>query len=153
MHILDKMYEAVPEAYELSQFAPRIISIQINPEKQLTDVLTKKYGKRFSDYREEYFKILNSPKENYNYIPDYPLNVLVEVVNKCNLEFIMCLSSHRKGPTKVITDETISKLFIFAKVRRMSCDMEETFEILYGFEKIFFFKQFQNYSFLQKCDV
>ena len=40
---------------------------KINPEKQLTDVLTKKYGKRFSDYREEYFKILNSPKENYNY--------------------------------------------------------------------------------------
>ena len=33
MHILDKMYEAVPEAYELSQFAPRILSIQINPEK------------------------------------------------------------------------------------------------------------------------
>ena len=32
---------------------------KINPEKQLTDVLTKKYGKRFSDYREEYFKILN----------------------------------------------------------------------------------------------
>ena len=33
MHILDKMYEAVPEAYELSQYAPRILSIQINPEK------------------------------------------------------------------------------------------------------------------------
>ncbi len=33
MHILDKMYEAVPEAYELSKYAPRILSIQINPEK------------------------------------------------------------------------------------------------------------------------
>ena len=33
MHILEKMYQAVPEAYELSQFAPRILSIQINPEK------------------------------------------------------------------------------------------------------------------------
>ena len=33
MHILDKMYEAVPEVYELSQYAPRILSIQINPEK------------------------------------------------------------------------------------------------------------------------
>tara|TARA_B100001167_G_scaffold179939_1_gene135926 strand:- start:6 stop:2162 length:2157 start_codon:yes stop_codon:yes gene_type:complete len=33
MHILDKMYEAVPEAYELSQYAPRILTIKINPEK------------------------------------------------------------------------------------------------------------------------
>ena len=83
---------------------------KINPEKQLTDTLTKKFGKRFSDYREKYFKVLNSPKDNYNYIPEYPLNVLVEVVNKCNLECIMCLTSHRKGPTTVISDEMISKL-------------------------------------------
>ena len=33
MHILDKMYEALPEPGELSKFAPRIISLQINPEK------------------------------------------------------------------------------------------------------------------------
>ena len=84
---------------------------KVNPEKQLTDTLTKKFGKRFSDYREKYFKVLNSSKQNYNYLPEYPLNVLVEVVNKCNLECIMCLSSHRIGPTKVIDSKTISKLF------------------------------------------
>ena len=33
MHILDKMYESLPEPGELSEFAPRIISIEINPEK------------------------------------------------------------------------------------------------------------------------
>ena len=33
MHILDKMYEALPEPGELSKFAPRIISLKINPEK------------------------------------------------------------------------------------------------------------------------
>ena len=33
LHILDKMYEALPEPGELSKFAPRIISLQINPEK------------------------------------------------------------------------------------------------------------------------
>ena len=33
MHILDKMYEALPEPGELSKFAARIISLQINPEK------------------------------------------------------------------------------------------------------------------------
>ena len=84
---------------------------KINPEKQLTNALTKKFGKRFSDYRKEYFRILNSSTDNYNYVPDYPLNVLVEVVNKCNLECIMCLASHRKGPTTVISEKTISKLF------------------------------------------
>jgi len=83
---------------------------RINPEKQLTDVLTKKFGQKFSDYRKEYFKILDSKNNNYDHVPDYPLNVLVEVVNKCNLECIMCLSSHRKGDTKVISQDTISKL-------------------------------------------
>jgi len=33
MHILDEMYKALPEPGELSKFAPRIISLQINPEK------------------------------------------------------------------------------------------------------------------------
>ena len=33
MHILDKMYEALPKPGELSKFAPRIISLQIIPEK------------------------------------------------------------------------------------------------------------------------
>ena len=33
MHILDKMYEALPKPGDLSKFAPRIISLQINPEK------------------------------------------------------------------------------------------------------------------------
>ena len=33
MHILDKMYEALPKPGELSKFAPRILSLQINPEK------------------------------------------------------------------------------------------------------------------------
>ena len=33
MYILDKMYEALPEPGELSKFAPRILSLQINPEK------------------------------------------------------------------------------------------------------------------------
>lgn len=83
---------------------------RINPEKQLTDVLTQKFGQKFSDYRKEYFKILDNKNNNYDHVPDYPLNVLVEVVNKCNLECIMCLSSHRKGDTKVISNETISKL-------------------------------------------
>ena len=33
MHILDKMYESVPEPGEMSDYAPRILSVQINPEK------------------------------------------------------------------------------------------------------------------------
>ena len=80
-------------------------------EKRLSESLSKKYGERFSDYRKQYFKILDNPKNEYDSVAEYPLNVLVEVLNKCNLECIMCLSSHRKGPTKVIDDEMIDKLF------------------------------------------
>jgi len=82
-----------------------------DPEKRLSESLIKKYGERFSDYRKQYFKILDNPKHEYDTVAEYPLNVLVEVLNKCNLECIMCLSSHRKGPTKVIDDEMIDKLF------------------------------------------
>jgi len=82
-----------------------------DPEKRLSESLIKKYGERFSDYRKQYFKILDNPKNEYDSVAEYPLNVLVEVLNKCNLECIMCLSSHRKGPTKVIDDEMIDKLF------------------------------------------
>jgi polyribonucleotide nucleotidyltransferase len=32
-HILDIMYESVPEAQEMSKYAPKILSLQINPEK------------------------------------------------------------------------------------------------------------------------
>ena len=83
---------------------------RVNPEKQLTDALSKKFGQKFLDYRKKYFKVLDNENNDYEYVPDYPLNVLVEVVNKCNLECIMCLSSHRKGPTNVINENTIKKL-------------------------------------------
>ena len=32
-HILDVMYEAVPEPQEMSKYAPKVLSLQINPEK------------------------------------------------------------------------------------------------------------------------
>ena len=32
-HILDEMYNAVPEPMEMSKYAPKVLSLQINPEK------------------------------------------------------------------------------------------------------------------------
>ena len=32
-HILDTMYEAVPEPMEMSKYAPKVLSLQINPDK------------------------------------------------------------------------------------------------------------------------
>ncbi len=34
-----------------------------DPEKRLSESLSKKYGERFSDYRKQYFKILDNPKK------------------------------------------------------------------------------------------
>ncbi len=82
-----------------------------DPEKRLSESLVKIHGERFSEYRKKYFKVLDNPKNDYDTVVEYPLNVLVEVLNKCNLECIMCLSSHRKGPTKVIDDDMIDRLF------------------------------------------
>ncbi len=100
---------------EKSETNPRPLYIKRiekeDPEKRLTESLVKIHGERFSEYRKKYFKVLDNPKNDYDTVAEYPLNVLVEVLNKCNLECIMCLSSHRKGPTKVIDDDMIDRLF------------------------------------------
>jgi radical SAM protein with 4Fe4S-binding SPASM domain len=52
------------------------------------ELLGEKYGERFREYREKYRKSLNY--DTNGYIPDFPLTVTLELVNRCNLNCIMC---------------------------------------------------------------
>jgi radical SAM protein with 4Fe4S-binding SPASM domain len=82
-----------------------------DPETLLEKALFKKYGDRFSEYRENYKKTMNNPSSGYSYLPDYPISVLLEFSNRCNLECIMCYSPHREGDKTQVGEECLDKLF------------------------------------------
>lgn len=52
------------------------------------ELLAEKYGERFREYRKNYRKSLNY--DTNGYLPDFPLTVTLELVNRCNLDCIMC---------------------------------------------------------------
>jgi radical SAM protein with 4Fe4S-binding SPASM domain len=52
------------------------------------DLLAEKFGERFRVYRRDYYKSLNYDKNSF--LPDFPLTVTLELVNRCNLDCVMC---------------------------------------------------------------
>ena len=71
---------------------------RIDPEKILFDNLHPIFGERFSKYREKYEQYLNN--ENYEHNFDYPISVILELVNRCNLECTMCYQGYRNDKEK-----------------------------------------------------
>lgn len=55
---------------------------------QFESLLGEKFGDRFRVYRQDYYKSLNYDKNGF--LPDFPLTVTLELVNRCNLDCIMC---------------------------------------------------------------
>lgn len=81
---------------------------QKDPENLLCEALSPLYGQRFSEYRRSYLaSLLPAAMES---VPDFPLTVLMELLNKCNLDCIMCYSQHRTGPKTIVALETIENL-------------------------------------------
>lgn len=52
------------------------------------EVLAEEFGDRFRDYRKNYKRSLNY--DTNGYVPDFPLTVSLEFVNRCNLNCQMC---------------------------------------------------------------
>ena len=62
---------------------------------QFTDIekiLEGEFGRRFVQYRENYYKTLNYDKGEE--LPKFPLTVSFELVNRCNLECVMCYQGY-----------------------------------------------------------
>tara|TARA_B100000963_G_scaffold83164_1_gene70860 strand:- start:4497 stop:5534 length:1038 start_codon:yes stop_codon:yes gene_type:complete len=79
-------------------------------ENILKENLYKKFGERFIKYREKYEEYLKSEKTNK--ITEYPLMVIMELLNRCNLECSMCPQEYRNDAKLIrIDDELINKLF------------------------------------------
>tara|TARA_B100000989_G_scaffold112589_1_gene82659 strand:- start:10053 stop:11096 length:1044 start_codon:yes stop_codon:yes gene_type:complete len=91
-----------------------------DPEKILNDNLIKKYGQRFIDYRKRYEENVNKKSSEIDYL-DYPNTVLLELVNRCDLECTMCYQGFRNDANKSVLDESIlDKIFIDFKKNKLN---------------------------------
>ncbi len=81
-----------------------------DPEDILSRNLVKKFGKRYEDYRESYKENIKSKK--LSILSKYPTTVVLELVNRCNLECVMCYQGFRNDAKKSTIDtDTLQKIF------------------------------------------
>jgi radical SAM protein with 4Fe4S-binding SPASM domain len=74
----------------------------------VSEILAQEFGDNFRSYRVEYQKTLNYDKNGY--IPEFPLTVQFELVNRCNLKCIMCYTDNHladKATVKLTTIEHV----------------------------------------------
>ena len=108
-----------------------------NPEQILTRNLLEKFGKRYEVYRESYEKNIKSKK--FSELSDYPTTVVLELVNRCNLQCVMCYQGFRNDAKKITMDnKTLSKIFEDFKKNNLPALMLSISEpLLYkDFEKV-----------------
>ena len=83
---------------------------RVDTEKILHDELFPKFGERYINYRKIYENYLND--KAHKFLPDYPISVILELVNRCNLECTMCFQGYRNDTKKYTLEiEELKKLF------------------------------------------
>ena len=120
--------EKVKNKVLLSKSVGKKIS-RIDTEKVLYDHLYPKFGKRFLDYRKKYENYLtdSSHKEQ----PPFPVSLILELVNRCNLECVMCFQGYRNDTKKNTLDsETLKKIFKEFKKEKLDALILSTSETL-----------------------
>jgi len=81
-----------------------------NPEDILFRNLFKRFGKRYEDYRQSYRQNIKNKK--LSILSNYPTTVILELVNRCNLECVMCYQGFRNNSEKNTIDlDTLKKIF------------------------------------------
>ena len=118
---------------------PNIISkfTKKDPEFILQSEMVKIYGDRYLRYRKDYNTMLNDHKHKSFF--DYPLTVVLELVNRCNLECVMCYQGYRNDAKQyIIRDQMLDKIFDDFKENKLSALMLSASEpLLYkGIEKV-----------------
>tara|TARA_Y100000294_G_C8524465_1_gene324311 strand:+ start:76 stop:1161 length:1086 start_codon:yes stop_codon:yes gene_type:complete len=89
-----------------------------NTEKDLFNYLYPKFGKRFIDYRDKYENYLKD--EKHKYLPDFPISVILELVNRCDLECTMCYQGFRNDAEKSTLEiKDLRKLFLEFKTSKL----------------------------------
>ena len=92
--------------------------VGVDIEEILHDHLYPKFGKRFTDYRAKYKNYLKDSE--HKYLPDFPISVILELVNRCNLECPFCYQGHRNDAEKsTLSIENLKKLFLEFKKNKL----------------------------------
>ena len=106
------------------KLSPNVLSktSKYDPELILQNELLKRYGKRCDKYRKDYFTMLNDHKHKSFF--DYPLTVVLELVNRCNLKCIMCYQGYRNDAKQfIVENEILDKIFDDFKENKLSALM------------------------------
>ena len=72
------------------------------------NILIDEFGSKFAEYRKNYYQSIN-----YNInkvVPDFPITVNLELVNRCNLKCIMCYTINHKDSKATFQLADIDKL-------------------------------------------
>ena len=102
---------------------------KVDTEKILFDYLYPKFGKRFIDYRNKYKNYLTD--NSHNKLPSFPISLILELVNRCNLECVMCFQGFRNDAKKSTLDlEILKKLFFEFKKEKLDALLLSTSETL-----------------------
>ena len=111
---------------------------KVDTEKLLYEHLFHRYGNRFLDYRKRYFESINY--KSYGKEDNYPNQIILELVNRCNLECVMCYQGFRNDSKKyTLSDEDLVNLFKDYKKNKLNSLLISISEpLLYkNIEKVF----------------
>jgi radical SAM protein with 4Fe4S-binding SPASM domain len=91
-----------------------------DPEKKLQEALVEKFGKRFLEYRDKYETYLKD--KSHQILNDYPISIILELVNRCNLECVMCPQDWRNDSEFVsVNNKMLDKIFEDFKSNNLAC--------------------------------
>jgi radical SAM protein with 4Fe4S-binding SPASM domain len=79
-----------------------------SPEEVLQETLGKKFGQRYLDYRQNYFRSFDADKHGES--PDFAHTVTLEFVNRCNLTCDMCYVANHSFAKATLSLEVVKNL-------------------------------------------
>ena len=81
--------------------------------------LYKKFGQRFLDYRKRYFDSINLETKSSE--ETYPNTIILELVNRCNLECVMCYQGWRNdSKINTLSEDNLKKIFDDFKINKLN---------------------------------
>ena len=102
---------------------------RVDTEQILYNHLYPKFGQRYLDYRDKYENYLNDGE--HKYLPDFPVSVILELVNRCDLECTMCFQGYRnKAEKSTLHMNDLEKIFEEFKNKKLGALLFSTSEPL-----------------------
>lgn len=74
-------------------------------------------GKDFKKYRDDLARAENYPQTKF--IPDFPLTLYIELVNRCNFHCVMCYTKHHSESRAELSFEVLEKIFKESKENKL----------------------------------